>query len=343
MKRPILAILILMPLLLLAGCTEKYGSKDVEQYVRDELGLSGFTVSDTCRDITDEEGYTDHLWEVTESDGTVFYVMDDYYYAMEWVENSLRNNWNETHVRKYLADADLTGFEIDDPGEEHPMAGVELTGTYSKRGELHDYAERLNMLADGSDLDLTILFDIKYDHPYRSIGDYEKTEGDFKGTVSKSKHVDCDYTEGTLINLLLDMRYEDRLQEFTDDEIRNYVKSCDHALGIRQSDGTWEMPDDLVGSLYSYGISFPTIYEVLSRCGYPVTGTKDKFTFTGRDGGTYEMSESFIENDWYYYIKDGVHIPMDAYFYDHFNVSKLKELTGIEVSEKWMIEKETQQ
>ena len=97
------------------------------------------------------------------------------------------------------------------------------------------------------------------------------------------------------------------------------------------------MPDDLMCSFFSYGISFPTIYEVLSRSAYPVSGTKDEFTFEGIDGSIYQMSESYIENDWYYYIKDGEHVPMDAYFYDHFDVGKIKELTGIEVSEQWMI------
>jgi hypothetical protein len=100
------------------------------------------------------------------------------------------------------------------------------------------------------------------------------------------------------------------------------------------------MPEDLVCSFFSYGISFSTIYEVLRRTGYPVYGTKDDFTFTGIDGSVYEMSESFIDNDWYYYIKDGEHVPMEAYFYDHFYSGELKEFTGIEVAEKWMIERE---
>ena len=167
-----------------------------------------FTVSRKCTDIIDDEGRTDHRWEVTESDGTVFYVLDDYYYSLEWVTNSLRNNRNEVRVRQYLTTADLTGFEIDDPGEEHPMAGVELTGTYCSRSELHEYANRLNRLADGCADELSILFDIKYDHPYRSIGDYEKTEADYHGAVSKSSHVDCTYTEGAMINLLLDILKE---------------------------------------------------------------------------------------------------------------------------------------
>ena len=343
MKKLIFIMLIMATLLSLTACTEKYDRSDIKKYVRDELGLKGFTVSKTCTDIIDDESYTDHLWEVTESDGTVFYVLDDYYYSLEWVTNSLRDNRNEVRVRQYLATADLTGFETDDPGEEHPMAGVELTGTYCSRSELHEYVERLNRLADGCEEDLSILYDIKYDHPYRSIGDYEKTEADYHGIVSRSSHVDCTYTEGAMINLLLDMRYEDRLGEFTADEIRDHVRGSNHALGIKQSDGSWYMPDDLMCSFFSYGISFPTIYEVLSRSGYPVSGTKDDFTFEGIDGSTYEMSESFIENDWYYYIKDGEHVPMEAYFYDHFYVGKVKEFTGIEVAEKWMIDREMKQ
>lgn len=339
MKKRILTILIMITLLSLTACTKDYGRSDIEEYVYSELGLKGFSVSKTCKDIEGKDGCTDHLWEVMEADGTVFYVLDDYV-MMEWVTNSLKDNRNEVHVREYLKTADLTGFVIDDPGEEHPMAGVELTGTYSSRRELHEYAERLNWLADGCDEELTILFDIKYDHPYRTIGDYEKTDADYHGTVSKSSHVDCEYTEGAMINLLLDLRYEDRLKEFTEAEIHDYVRSSNHALCIKQSDGSWYMPGDLIGSFFSYGISFPTIYEVLSQSGYPVTGTKDDFTFTGIDGSTYEMSESFIENEWYYYIKDGTHVPMDAYFYDHFDTGKVKEFTGIEVAEKWMIDSE---
>ncbi len=340
MNRRILAMFLIIALLTLTACTKHYGRNDIKEYVRDELGLKDFTVSRTCTDIVDDEGRTDHRWEVTESDGTVFYVLDDYYYSFEWVSNSLRNNRNAVRVREYLRTADLTGFEIDDPVEEHPMASPELTGTYSSRSELHEYADRLNRLADGCSEDLSILFEIKYDHPYRFIGDYEKADADYQGVVSRSRHVDCIYTEGAMINLLLDMRYEDRLSEFTADEIRDYVRGSSHALGIRQSDGSWYMPDDLICSFLSYGISFPTIYEVLSRSAYPVSGTKDDFTFTGIDGSTYEMSESFIENEWYYYIKDGIHVPMDAYFYDHFNVGKIKEFTGIEVAEKWMIDRE---
>ena len=335
-------IMTLAVMLILCGCTTKYDRGDIEKYVRDELGLRGFTVSRTYTEITNsDDGYTDHLWEVTEADGTVFFVLDDYYYSLEWVENTLRDNWSAVHVRQYLKGADLTGFSIDDPVEEHPMAAPEITGTYSSRSELHTIAEKLNKLADGCDLDLPILFEIKYDHPYRRIGNYEKKEGDFQGTVRKSEHVTCDYTEEELINLLLDMGYEDRLSEFTEDEIKDYVSKSRHAVGIKESDGTWHMTDDLVCSYFSYGISFPTIYEVLRRTGYPVYGTKDRFSFTGIDGSTYEMSESFVENEWYYYIKDGVHVPMDAYFYDHFNTGKLREMTGIEVSERWIIERES--
>ena len=46
------------------------------------------------------------------------------------------------------------------------------------------------------------------------------------------------------------------------------------------------------------------------------------------------------ENDSYYYIRDGEHVPMEYYFYDHFNTNKVKELTGIEIEERWVIDRE---
>ena len=82
------------------------------------------------------------------------------------------------------------------------MAGVELTGTYCSRSELHEYVERLNRLADGCEEDLSILYDIKYDHPYRSIGDYEKTDADYHGIVSRRSHIDCTCTEGAMISII---------------------------------------------------------------------------------------------------------------------------------------------
>lgn len=333
-------LLVMTTAVILTSCTKEYDRGDIAQYVEDELGLSGFTVSRTYTEVTDpDDEYIDHLWEVTEADGTVFYVLDDYYYGMEWVSNSLSNNWNDVHVREYLSRADTSGFDIDVPDEQHFMASVELTGTYRTRDELRKTVDRLNELADGSDLDLSMLFTVKFDHPYRTIGDYEKNEGDLQGSVRKSEHITADYTEGCMLHLLLDMRDEEGLRQFTDEEIRQYVSGNDHAIGVRGDDGEWVMYDDLVCSLFSYGISFPTIYEVLSRNGYPVTGTKDDFAFNALDGSVYEMSESFIENDSFYYIKDGEHVPMEYYFYDHFNTNKIKELTGIEIEERWVIDR----
>ena len=333
------ALLTVLTMSVLTGCTKKYNRGDIRQYVEETLGLRDFTVSRTYKEVRGPgDEYIDHLWEVTESDGTVFYVLDDYAYGTEWVTNSLRNNWDAVHLRIYLKDADVSGFDIEEPDEKYIMAGPVLAGTYSTRKELKDTVDRLNELAAGSDLDIDIPYSVKYDFPHRAIREYERTEADLHGTVSKSRPVTSENTEGCLMHLLLDMRDEERLREFTEEEIRSYVGNNDHAIGIMNADGEWVMQDDLVASMFGYGISFPALYEVLLRSGYPVSGTEDDFIFTGTDGSVYEMSESFIENDSYYYIKDGVHVPMEYYFYNHFHVREIKELTGIEASERWMIE-----
>ncbi|MGX8774047.1 MAG: hypothetical protein ACSW8G_03205 [Bacillota bacterium] len=343
MKKSILAIMIIMPLLFLAGCAVKHDRGDVEEYVSSNLGLSGFTVSRTSTEVTsDDDGYTDYLWEVTESDGTVFYVLDDFFYESEWKSNMLTSNWNEVHLKEYLADADLDGFEMEEVTQRsrnYPcMKFTLLTGTYSNRSELHEYAEKLNSLADGSDLGLTLIFDIRYDSPYRYIGQGERYDGMFSGRASRDKHADYSDAEGRMLELLLERRDEERLKEFTDDEIHDYVGNSSRALGVRQDDGTWKMFDDLIGN--TYRISYPTFYEVLIRCGYPVTGTKDDFTFTGVDGSVYEFSESFVEDDRYYYLKDGGRINAEWGATDDIGRNLIREAAGIEIAQRKTIEEE---
>jgi hypothetical protein len=142
-----------------------------------------------------------------------------------------------------------------------------------------------------------------------------------------------------LLHQCIDMRYEEQLKEFSEEEIRRCVQYSDHRLGIVQEDGTIVYYDDLVANEYHYGVSFGTMYELLVRNGYPVEGTKDDFAFTARDGSVYEYSNDFQENDAYYFIKDGEHVPMEYYFYNHLRVKEVEELTGIPVIEYWMAQK----
>ena len=72
MKKRILALLLIIALLSLTACTKHYGRNDIKTYVREELGLKGFTVSRTCKDIIDDEGYT--VYTLGKKHGTIFLI-----------------------------------------------------------------------------------------------------------------------------------------------------------------------------------------------------------------------------------------------------------------------------
>lgn len=82
------------------------------------------------------------------------------------------------------------------------------------------------------------------------------------------------------------------------------------------------------------------IREVLIRCGYPVTGTKDDFTFTGVDGSVYEFSGTFLEDDRCYYLKDGERINAEWGAADDIGRNLIREAAGIEIASRQTIDKE---
>lgn len=67
-------------------------------------------------------------------------------------------------------------------------------------------------------------------------------------------------------------------------------------------------------------------------------GTEDDFVFTGTDGNVYELSENFRENDSYYWIINGEHVPAEYYFYNHIHSTLLNQMTGITASDRWNAE-----
>ena len=136
-KKRMIAMGLAMGLTLaLTGCTTPYERKDVAAYVQDKLGLTDAVVAEERREVHGEDDYTDYIWDVTEADGTVFCVLDDYYWGMESVQNSLRDNWNEVHIRQYLDQADLTGFRVE--ADEDEMSIVTQVGGFAGRTELRE-------------------------------------------------------------------------------------------------------------------------------------------------------------------------------------------------------------
>ena len=97
-----LSLMLIISLFVFSACGKTYNKEDIEAYVRNELGLTKFVVSNDYKEFVDEEGYTDKVWGVKDLENNIpFHVMNNYYYGMEWVENRLDDDYEYIALKKY--------------------------------------------------------------------------------------------------------------------------------------------------------------------------------------------------------------------------------------------------
>lgn len=331
-------------LLCCSSCTKHYGRSEIRDFVKERTGETPKDVSKEPQEIhTDEDEYTDYLWTVTMKDGLVFHVLDDYHWGMEALVNTLRTDYESAVLLKEKDSFPPTSLSVTTT-ENEGMTFAELSGSYTSRKELLERYEELasiqKVMSDRGGYSYLIIFD----HPYRTMDNYESTEADLRGILHKEP-LDSSVDERDLLYLCLDHQYACKA-EFTDTEITDALEGYTHRIGFRSSeDEPYDFSCPLVSSGYSYGVSFATLYEVLRIMGYSVSGTNDHYEFTDADGNIIEISYSFHHpfedgREGYYYIRNNEEINMDAVFYNHFTTYQLGTLFGLDVKELWQAEKE---
>ena len=348
MKRSSL-IIIGVSVLMLSGCTKEFQQNDIASYIKDNYGVESVKVSSQCEIWEDEEGYEDKIWKckIPDTIGIVFYVVDDYGWGMESVSNYLWTNFDDA-VAEYVYD-EYDGWDNIDL-IKHQNCGVDIVTYYGQFKDLYelrslfDEYERFLITSSGVNYiysyDTGVSFKFEFDNPIRNTVDYTVTDGDYRGTLSNDNELSYEEALNNYILTCIDYRFDD-IWEFTEEEIHDAMKTCDHRIAISRSgdeNGEWEIYDDLCASKYSYGISFGTLYEILVRENYPVEGDCNHYSFVGVDGSVYEISYDFNDYEYedddethlgYYYIKNGTKEPMRAYFYNHFKEKAIYNMTGI--------------
>ena len=116
MNKRVFLVLILVCVVLITGCTKKYDNGDIKEYVKEldvfKTSSNTFKVSKESFFVVGEDGYKDNIWTVNakiDGEKIVFYVIDDYYYGSESVDNKLRSTYN---YQAYVNAVD--GIDIDD-------------------------------------------------------------------------------------------------------------------------------------------------------------------------------------------------------------------------------------
>lgn len=347
-------LLVCSAILPMTGCTtKKYNRRDIYKYVQEVCGLESFTVSKEPILIEGEDGYTDRLWTVIVQDGSelTFHVLDDFHWGMESVTNDLRTDYDAVVLKQIAGDYTFTDMKLEHDTNDAFMESAILTGDFESREELVRLLDEMEafleqVAADGRGIRVPVR--LRMESILRNRCSYEVDDGDFsdmlypdEGTGAYSLQRD-EAMEQYLLSCV-DYRFEDQLAAFTPQEIADAVSESQDRISISRSGdkaGPYETYPDLCASCFSYGVSFGTLYEILSREGVSVSGDSWHYSFTGTDGSVYEISYDFCdyvysdqnENEdetGYYYLKDGEETPMSAYFYNHFTVSEIEKMTGL--------------
>lgn len=371
-KKSMIAAGVLMILiasaLLLSGCVKKYTRSDIKAYARKITGHRELTVSETYKEILeDEEGYLDHLWTVTdEESGITFHVLDDYYWALEAVENKLLDDYDSAVFLSLLKDGKIPkGTRLSLKTEDFSgLADAELVCSFQDMEGLeqcyHDLLTVRTALEQAGFPGLKVVFCVQYSNPIRGAVDYEIDEGDTTGEVGSVGEEDLAQMRRNYLACALDYRFEDALKEFSQEEIDALVHAQNTVRIYRPSenrpgteDGEETLSDapseeacfqGVIGSPKYAGISFGTLYELLRIEGRDPKGNAWHFSVTGADGSRLEFSYDFNDlsgyNDakgklqkGYYYMLDDKKVRMSEYYDNHFAASEIAKLTGLRVAE----------
>lgn len=360
-------IVLIVSVLSLGGCVKKYTRNDIKSYAKKITGRTNLTVSENYQEIQeDEEGYLDHLWTVVDEDSKVtFHVLDDFYWALEEVENSLLNDYNSSVFLSLLESGQIpqeNSLSLKKT-EKSGLLNVELSGIFTDMDGLKrcyvDLKSVKEAVAEAGYPDVSISYTIKYMNPIRGVIDYEVDEGDTSGELGSLDETSFSAMRMNYLRCALDYRFEDALREFSEKEIhalvhdrysvRIYRTSREAALeGGGQKQAPPPSQEDyiegVIGSPRFAGISFGTLYELLKIEGFNPKGNAWHYAVRATDGSLLEFSYDFNDlsgfNDnkgklqkGYYYISDGKKIRMSTYYDNHFEASEIGKLTGLYVAE----------
>jgi len=339
--RQLLITAVFILVFLSSGCTKNYGRKEISDYVKERCGISSFRVSRDRIELTSEEdSYTDYLWTITENDGTEFYVLDDYHWGMEALVNTLRTDYYDVHLVRDFSKLPHSGIRLASE-TENGLCHAVLEGDFSTRSELQDELKELaDIRADKACPD-EVSYVLKFNYPYRVIGEYESGVGDTVGNLSSSAP-DVPEAEKRMLLTCVDHQLSCRF-DFTEEEIRSAVEANTHQLGVRNASGEMIWYDDLCADQYSYGVSFASLYVLLERNGFAPEGTPEHYRVTAPDGTSFEISYSFRHplpeySEGIYYLKNGEITDMSGYFHTHFTAGEIRNLFGLEVYERWQVQ-----
>ena len=148
-----LFLLSYLLIVLLTGCSKKHNRSDVISYIETKLGLKGYELSDKFEEVKDSEGYTDYYWHVKYKD-IEFNVIDNYYYSMESISNSIMSDYEETVIKYYINKTNSTvRYEKRNNNASSFVCAAAYDDKYINDGLLYNCYTNLKRLLNNIDFD----------------------------------------------------------------------------------------------------------------------------------------------------------------------------------------------
>lgn len=334
MLRKLTYLILCIAIVVCDGCVKEYTTKDVIKYIKDNYDITDFKVLDDGVEQKGDYDYIDTLWTVYDQTNDItFHVLDNVTYSYETAHNYLMDDYEAQALKKYEIEDKLLTFEYL---YEKEMLTARINAEYSDTDDFNELYESLlkqkNHLEKHNINAENIIFELKYSTPIKKDYIKEIQGGNCIGYLySLDENIIKDWTS-TYLRFAMDYNLKDILQEFSSDEIKQFIKDDEEVVHVGiEKDGEVEWYDDLT-ALQSYaGISFGTLYEILLREGFDITGTYEEYSFEGIDHSLYEISYNYSIDNYHYYLKDGEKVLMPYAASIHFAVSEIEKMTGLKI------------
>jgi len=175
----ILTAVLLLAAAILSACTKDYKEEDVIKYIREELGLSSYSVISGPEEVEGEDGYTDRIWTVSTKDfdleeELVFHVCDDHYWGLEWVTNCMTDDLRYQKQRALLENFDMPdGFSPEEVPDSSGRPGwIMVVCGFDRREDLEKGVEFVRDYRDYASVVSELLEALYRTRDYACVRDY---------------------------------------------------------------------------------------------------------------------------------------------------------------------------
>lgn len=254
------------------GCLDKQSNKQmVEEYLKD-YGVSNFTVSETYKESKTKYPDPDEVWTVELDDGSgiTFHVINKYGYDEEFYSSRLTTDYDD-QVVKYL-------FKKQGKLSDLNIVNNKVTANYNSGEKLSKVVEESELFLNyirQSGYKVDVEFNFVLDNsPYNYFIRVDKNNLSF--SANDYKDIFTDY-----VVTVLNYRLEDYLKDVQN--YSSYMYDYKYKLAYKDSSGNYIYYSDLI-AYNSSEITFKTLYEILKRNNYAVSGDINNFEFSTENG-----------------------------------------------------------